>query len=148
MIVYWWSRLIINYPNYFLCPKSSHYIGRILIYCAGGEAAEGAIDDDARAPRNVDGARAEPLHPDGGGVRRPVHRRAVGDGGPDGRHRERHRHSARGDDHLPVLRDLREGTGGGWRLLGALLLRLERRCCAYELMSSSLLYHCLSRIAE
>lgn len=77
----------------------------------GRQAAERAADGDAWPPRQLDDPRAEPLHPDGGCVRRPLHRRPVRPRRLPRSHRLRHRYPASRHHHLPVLRDLRQRAG-------------------------------------
>lgn len=90
----------------------------------GGETTEGTADGDARSPRQLHDPRTEPLHPDGGRVRRTVHRGSVSAGRLPRGHRLRHWDTARRHHHLPVLRDLCQGTSGDGRHEHTALLSL------------------------
>mmetsp|Transcript_45881 Transcript_45881/g.114087 ORF Transcript_45881/g.114087 Transcript_45881/m.114087 type:complete len:335 (+) Transcript_45881:760-1764(+) len=84
--------------------------GQRLLQPRRGQAAQGAADGHEGLPRLVAGARARPLHPHCCGVRRHVHRDAIGAGGLPRRHRVGHGHPPGRDHHLPALRDHLQGT--------------------------------------
>lgn len=82
---------------------------------AGGETIERAADGHAWSSRQLHDPRAKSVHPHRCRIRRSLHRRALGVSGLLRRHWLRHGYPAGRHHYLPVLRDLRQGTGGDGR---------------------------------
>lgn len=90
----------------------------------GSETVEGTANGDARPPGQLHDSRAEPVHPHRGRLRGALHRSPLGAGRLPGRHRLGHGHPAGRDHHIPVLRDIRQGTSGDGRHEHATVLSL------------------------
>lgn len=93
-------------------------------FFAGGETIERAADGDAWSSWQLHDPRTESVHSHRCCVRRALHRRPLGISGFLRRHWLWHGYPAGRHYHLPVLWDLRQGTGGDGRHEHASVLNL------------------------
>lgn len=81
----------------------------------GCQTVKGFPDGDARTPREVSNPRTEQIHPNGSSFRRTLHRSPLGSCWFSRCNWFRYRNTPRGNNHLPILWDLRQGTKwNGW----------------------------------